>query len=93
MRGHVVFFLIGWLFSWILILTHQQQTDFENIVGKGEIVHNEQFLLFPQGFLLKQIIVSPLVHIFAIISLFDAELDEPEIDISDKGLTHNQAKF
>ena len=28
-------------------LTHQQQTAFENFVGKGEIARNEQFLLFP----------------------------------------------
>ena len=26
-------------------MTHQQQTAFENIVGKGEIARNEQFLL------------------------------------------------
>ena len=26
-------------------------TPFENNVGKGEIAHNEQFLLFPQCFL------------------------------------------
>ena len=47
-------------------MTHQQQTTFENIiiVGKGEIVRNEQFLLFPQCFLLNQIFVSPSVHIF-----------------------------
>ena len=31
-------------------MTHQQQTAFENIVGKGEIARNEQFLLFPQCF-------------------------------------------
>ena len=37
-------------------LTHQQQTAFENIVGKGEIACNKQFLLFPQYFLLHQII-------------------------------------
>ena len=40
------------------IMTHQQQTAFENIVEKGEIARNEQFLLFPQCFLLNQIIVS-----------------------------------
>ena len=47
---------------------------------KGEIARNEQFLLFPQCFLLKQIIVSPppFVHIFAIISLFAAELEAPK---------------
>ena len=63
----------------------QQQTAFENIVGKGDITHNEQFLLFPQCFLLNQIIVSPFFHIFGIISLFAAELEEPEIGISVKG--------
>ena len=63
---------------------HQQQTAFENIVGKGEIALNEQFLLFPH-FLLNQITVSPFVHIFDIISLFAAELEKPKIGISDKG--------
>ena len=58
---------------------HQQQTAFENIVGKGEIARNEQFLLFSQCFQLNQIIVSPFVHIFDIIhvSLFAAELEDP----------------
>ena len=37
----------------IHILTHQQQTAFENIVGKGEIARNERFLHFPRCFLLK----------------------------------------
>ena len=45
----------------------------ENIVGKGEIARNEQFLLFPQCFLLNHITVSPLVHMFDIISLFAAK--------------------
>ena len=70
----------------MLILMLQQQTAFENIVRKGEIAHNEQFLLFPQCFLLNQIIVSPFVHIFDIISLFAAELEEPKIGISGEGL-------
>ena len=46
----------------------------------------EKFLLFPQCFLLKQIIVSPFVHIFAIIYLFAAEVDKPKIGISGKGI-------
>ena len=58
---------------------HQQQTAIKNSVGKGEIARNEQFLLFPQCYLLNQIIVSPLVHIFVIISLFVAELEESKI--------------
>ena len=65
---------------------HLQQTAFENIVRKGEIAPNKQLLLFPQCFLLNQIIVSPFVHIFDIISLFTAELEEPKIVISGKGL-------
>ena len=59
---------------------------FENIVEKEEIARNEQFLLFPQCFLLYQVIVSPFVHIFDIISLFATELEEPKIGISGKWL-------
>ena len=64
---------------------HQQQTAFENIVGKEEMARDEQFLLFPQCFLLNQLNVSPVVN-FEIISLFAAELEEPKIGISGKGL-------
>ena len=66
-------------------------TAFENIVGKGEIAHNKQFLLFPQCFLLNQITVSQLVHIFYILSLFAVKSEEPNIGLSGKGLTHSQA--
>ena len=63
-------------------LAHQQQqTLFENIMGKGEIAHNEQFLLFPPCFLVNQIIVSLFVHIFGIISLFAAEMEGSRIGI------------
>ena len=55
-------------------------------MGKGEIARNEQFLLFPQCFLPNQIIVSPFVHIFDIISLFAAELEEPKNGNSVEGL-------
>ena len=65
---------------------HQQHTAFENIVGKEEIARNEQFLLFPQCFLLDQTTVSAFVHIFDIISFFAAEFEKPKIGISDKGL-------
>ena len=68
---------------------HQQKTTFENIVGKGEIASNEQFLLFevfPQCFLLNQILIFPFVHILYIKSLFAAGVEEPEIGISGKGL-------
>ena len=65
---------------------HQEQTAFENIVGKGEIARYEQFLLFPQCFLLKQISVSPFVHIFDFISLFAVELEDSKIGLSGNGL-------
>ena len=65
---------------------HQQHTGFENIVGKKEIAHIQQFLIFPQCLFLKQILVSPFVHIFDIISLFDAELEKSKIGILGKGL-------
>ena len=78
---------------YILVSTHQQQTAFENIVGKGEIAHNEQFLLFSQCSLLKQIIVCLFVHIFSIISLFAAEVEELENDISGKGLNSSTKKL
>ena len=60
---------------------HQQHTAFENIVGKEEIAHYEQFLLFPQCFLLNQKIVPPIVDVVDIISLFAAEFEEPEIGL------------
>ena len=60
---------------------YQQQTAFENIVGKEEIAHNEQFLLFPQCFQLNQKIVCPFVSIFDITPFFAAELEEPKIGI------------
>ena len=65
---------------------HQHRTAFENIVGKEEIAHNDQFLLFPQCFLLNQKIVFPFVNIFDIISLLAAELEEPKIGMWGKGL-------
>ena len=63
-------------------------TAFENIAGKGEIVHNKQFLLFQQIFFLNQITESPFVHNFDIISLFAAELEERIIGLSGKGLNY-----
>ena len=65
---------------------HQQQTAFENIVGKEEIARYEQFLLFPQCFLLNQINYMPFVYIFDIMFLFAVELEEPKIGICGKEL-------
>ena len=54
-------------------------------MGEGEIARDQQFLLFPQCFLLNQVIVSPFVYIFDI-SLLAAELEKRKIGISAKGL-------
>ena len=65
---------------------HQKQTAFENIVGKEEIARNEQFLLFPQCFLLNQKIGSPFVNIYDILSLLAAKLEEVKSGMRGKGL-------
>ena len=52
---------------WIQILTHQQWTASENIVGKGEISP------FPTMFSTQS--VSPIVRILDIISSFAAALE------------------
>ena len=57
-------------------------------MGKEEIARNEQFLLFPQCFLLNHTIVSLFVSILDIISLFAVELEAPTIGISGRGLMH-----
>ena len=65
---------------------HQQQTAFENIVGKEEIPRNEQFSPFPTMFSTHSDNCIPIVHISEIISLLAAELKKPKIGISGKGL-------
>ena len=57
-------------------------------MGKEEIAHNEQFLLFRQCFLLNQKIVAPFVNIFDNISLFAAEFEEHRTGIISKGLKY-----
>ena len=51
------------------ILTQQQQTTFENMVAKGEIAHDEQFLLWPQCFQLYLTIQLFFMEIFRFLSL------------------------
>ena len=68
------------------MLTYQQQTTFENNVGKEEIARNKQFLLFPQCLLLNQKIVSQFVNIFNVLPFCAAELEEPKIGTWGKGL-------
>ena len=56
-------------------------------MGKGEIARNEQFLLFPQCFLLKQIIASYLSIFLPSYLLFAAEFEESRIGKSGEGIT------
>ena len=65
---------------------HQQLTVYENIVGKEEIACNEQFLIFPQYFLLNQIIV-PYLSIF-LTSYFCSLLKwkSPKLECEVKGI-------
>ena len=72
----------------ILIFTHQRQ-KFLKTLGKGEIATIQGISPFPQYFQLNQIIVSPFVHSFDIISLAAFELEEPKIGISGKGFKKN----
>ena len=46
------------------ILTHLKQTTLENIVAKGEIDHDEQFLLWPQCVQLYLTIKLSFMEIF-----------------------------
>ena len=64
-----------------------------SILSAYTLARNKQFLLFPQCFLLKQIIVSPFAHIFAIISLFAAALEELKISMSGKVLRNILCPF
>ena len=58
----------------------------KKIVGKGEVAPTEKFLLFPHCLLLNQNIFFPVHHILPLISLFAAELEEPNIGIWVTGL-------
>ena len=65
------------------------QTERLAVYPRKHSLCNEQFLLYPQCFLLNKIIVSLFVYIFDIISLFAAEFEEPKICLSGKWLTNS----
>ena len=60
---------------------------------KEKVLVTSSFLPFPQYFQLSQIIVSPFVPIFDIISLFVALLEEPKLSIWGKGLRMNRVRW
>ena len=72
---------------------HQQQTAFENIVGKEEIAHKEQFLLFPQCFLLNQKTVSPFFNIYDIISFLLLNWKRPKLACEVKSYDPEEGAF
>ena len=47
-----------------------QQTTFEIIIAKGEIIHNEQFIHLPHRFQLYSIIILSFMEIFNILDLW-----------------------
>ena len=62
-------------------------------MGKEEIARNEQFLLFPHGFLLNpKIVKSPFVNMYDITSLFTA-LEEPKIALANQKLCYFQLNY
>ena len=56
-----------------------QTTNFR--LFQTESICRRQFQNFSQCFLINQIIIYPFVHIFDIISLLAAELEEPKIGL------------
>ena len=58
----------------MLVLTHQQQTAFDNIVEKGEIARDEQLLLFPTMFSTQDNCI-PICSFLCHYILFAAELE------------------
>ena len=74
-----------------ILLTHQQQTAFEIIVGKGEIARKRAISPFPAMFSTQADNCIPICPYFCH-HLFAAELEEPKIGISGKGLTIYQTR-
>ena len=74
-------------------LTYQQQTAFENIVGKGEIARYEEFLLFPKMFSTNSdncFTICP--HFWHHIFIY-CWIETPKIGISDKGLNAAEIEY
>ena len=57
-------------------------------MGKGEIARNEQFLLFPQCFLLNKIIVSQCVQVLTLFLYLLLNWKTPKLayEVKGKGL-------
>ena len=90
-----LFTLQGWLFGvkrffsnkpkQALVFTYLQYKSFEKTEGKGEIAHNEQFLLFPQCFLPSRITYRHF-HQIKLSSAKYLSLEESEISRLGKGI-------
>ena len=72
---------------------HPKQTAFENITRKQEIAHNEHFFSFPTMFSTQSENCIPISQYFDIVSLFAAEVEEPKIGTSGKGLNKANIPF
>ena len=69
---------------------HQQQTAFIKHCGKQRNCSSRAISSFPTMFSLQSDNCTSFAHIFDIIFLFAAELEEPKIGISGKALTIQQ---
>ena len=67
-----------------LTLSHLQ-TTFENILAKGEIAHNEQFLLWPQCFQLYLSIKLSFIEIFQVFVTMFSKLSAADFLYVGKG--------
>ena len=70
----------------VCILTHLQQTTFENIVAKGEIAHDEQFFLCPQCFILYLTIKLSFMEIFQVFVIYAFKVVCYKFVVCGKGL-------
>ena len=70
-------------------MTHMQQTTFENIVTRGDIAHNEQFLILPQCFqlyLIENLSFIAIFHFF--VNKFWKSSAADLLAVNEKGLTY-----
>ena len=67
------------------ILTHLQQTTFENIVTKGGIAQNMHFLLLPQRFQLFSVIIPTFIELFHVFASMFSESSAADLFYVGKG--------
>ena len=69
------------LYSMHTFLTHEQQTAFENIVGKRRNYSWRAISPFPTMFSTRSDNYTPIAHIFDTVLMFAAELEESKVGV------------